>query len=111
MGAVSGHGCRLGIVDPTPQRLATARKIVAAGAAWRGGRDIWFSPRPMLAGGEGGIAFVFPGLEVEVSPAWTTWPPTSAWRHPGRARRTSRAAWPGWYMWDSFCTKSWDASA
>lgn len=68
VGAVSGRGCRLGIVDPTAKRLATARKIVAAGAAWRGGRDIWFSPRPMLAGGEAGIAFVFPGLEVEASP-------------------------------------------
>ncbi len=68
VGAVPGHGCRLGIVDPTATRLATTRKVVAAGAAWRGGRDIWFSPRPMLAGGEGGIAFVFPGLEGEVSP-------------------------------------------
>jgi acyl transferase domain-containing protein len=67
VGTDSGHGCRLGIVDPTAKRLATARKIVAAGAAWRGGRDIWFSPRPMLAGGEGGMAFVFPGLEAEAS--------------------------------------------
>ena len=60
-------GCRLGIADPAPERLAAARKVVAAGAAWRGGRDIWFSPRPMLADGEGRIAFVFPGLEAELS--------------------------------------------
>ncbi len=69
-GARSGENsgaCRLGIADPTPERLAAARKVVAAGAAWRGGRDIWFSPRPMLAGGQGGIAFVFPGLEAEFS--------------------------------------------
>lgn len=62
-----GDGCRLGLVGPTAKRLATARKIVAAGAAWRDGRDIWFSPRPMLAGGAGRIAFVFPGLEAELS--------------------------------------------
>jgi acyl transferase domain-containing protein len=60
-------GCRLGIVDPTPERLAAARKIVAAGGAWRGGRDIWFSPRPMLAGGQGKIAYIFPGLEAELT--------------------------------------------
>jgi len=60
-------GCRLGIVGPTAERLAAARKVVAAGAAWRGGRDIWFSPRPMLADGEGKIAFLFPGLEAELS--------------------------------------------
>jgi acyl transferase domain-containing protein len=62
-----GEGCRLGIVDPTAQRLAAARKVVAAGAAWRGGRDIWFSPRPMLGSGGGRIAFVFPGLEADLS--------------------------------------------
>ena len=65
--AVPGGGCRLGIADPTADRLAAARKVVAAGAAWRGGRDIWFSPRPMLAGGHGRIAFIFPGLEAELS--------------------------------------------
>jgi acyl transferase domain-containing protein len=62
-----GGGCRLGIADPTAARLAAARKVVAAGTAWRGGRDIWFSPRPMLANGHGRIAFLFPGLEAEFS--------------------------------------------
>jgi acyl transferase domain-containing protein len=66
-GSVPG-GPRLGIADPTAERLAAARKVVAAGAAWRGGRDIWFSPKPMLADGGGRIAFVFPGLEAEFSP-------------------------------------------
>jgi acyl transferase domain-containing protein len=60
-----GGGCRLGIAGPTADRLAAARKVVAAGTAWRGGRDIWFSPRPMLADGHGRIAFLFPGLEAE----------------------------------------------
>jgi acyl transferase domain-containing protein len=65
--STSGDRCRLGIADPTEQRLAAARKVVAAGAPWRGGRDIWFSPRPLLANGTGRIAFVFPGLEAELS--------------------------------------------
>src|SRR4029079_15126700 len=39
---------RLGVVDPTAQRIAAARRIVARGEPWRGGRDIWFTPRPLL---------------------------------------------------------------
>ncbi|WP_020575500.1 type I polyketide synthase [Actinopolymorpha alba] len=62
-------GCRLGIVDPTPKRLALARRVVAKGQAWRGRNDVWFSPAPLL-GGDGGarIAFVYPGLEADFSP-------------------------------------------
>ncbi|MFC8907114.1 beta-ketoacyl synthase N-terminal-like domain-containing protein, partial [Micromonospora sp. NPDC057140] len=59
---------RLGIVNPTDKLLAVARKTVARGQAWRGGRDIWFSPQPLLADGAGKLAFVFPGLEAEFSP-------------------------------------------
>jgi acyl transferase domain-containing protein len=68
-GTTSGLGdrCRLAIADPTDERLAAVRKVVAAGKPWRGGRDIWFSPQPLLADGTGRIAFVFPGLEVELS--------------------------------------------
>jgi acyl transferase domain-containing protein len=66
-GSTAGDRCRLGIADPSGERLAAARKVVAAGAPWRGGRDIWFSPRPLLASGQGQIAFVFPGLEAELS--------------------------------------------
>ena len=78
-GRPPGPGPRLGIVDPTGPRLAVARKVVAAGAPWRGGRDVWFSPRPLLSDGagqrqdqqrdqrQGQIAFVFPGLEAELS--------------------------------------------
>jgi acyl transferase domain-containing protein len=63
-----GPGCRLGIVDPTAQRIATARELVARGQAWRGGASIWFSPRPLLADGAGRVAFVFPGLEADFRP-------------------------------------------
>ncbi|WP_323136169.1 beta-ketoacyl synthase N-terminal-like domain-containing protein [Micromonospora sp. NBC_01655] len=59
---------RLGIVNPTDKLLAVARKTVARGRAWRGGRDIWFSPEPLLGDGAGKLAFVFPGLEAEFSP-------------------------------------------
>jgi acyl transferase domain-containing protein len=62
-----GDRCRLAIADPTDERLAATRKIVAAGKSWRGARDIWFSPEPLLAEGTGRIAFVFPGLEAELS--------------------------------------------
>ncbi|GAA1964633.1 beta-ketoacyl synthase N-terminal-like domain-containing protein [Amycolatopsis minnesotensis] len=56
---------RLGIVDPTPKRLALARKAVAKGRGWRGRNDVWFVPRPLLGQGGGKLAFVFPGLEAE----------------------------------------------
>jgi acyl transferase domain-containing protein/phosphopantetheinyl transferase len=67
--AADGGRCRIGVVGPTPERLAAARKAVALGRPWRGGRDIWFSPDPLLAGPEPGrLAFVYPGLEAEFTP-------------------------------------------
>jgi acyl transferase domain-containing protein len=66
-GAGSARGPRLAIVGPTPERLGAARKVVAAGGAWRGGRDIWFSPRPLLADSGSKLAFVFPGLEADLA--------------------------------------------
>ncbi|WP_433458172.1 beta-ketoacyl synthase N-terminal-like domain-containing protein [Micromonospora sp. CA-248212] len=66
--ANGGEACRLGIVSPTDKLLAVARKTVDRGQAWRGGRDIWFSPSPLLAAGTGRLAFVFPGLEAEFAP-------------------------------------------
>ncbi|AUG75397.1 type I polyketide synthase [Kitasatospora sp. MMS16-BH015] len=59
--------CRLAIADPTPKRLALARRAVARGRAWRGRGDVWFTPQPLLAAG-GRIAFLFPGLEGEFTP-------------------------------------------
>ncbi|WP_030491134.1 type I polyketide synthase [Micromonospora chokoriensis] len=66
--ATGAEPCRIGIVNPTDKLLAVARKTVARGQAWRGGRDIWFSPSPLLAAGTGRLAFVFPGLEAEFAP-------------------------------------------
>ncbi len=64
--ANGGRGrVRLGVVDPTPKRLALARKVVAKGKAWRGRNDLWFAPEPLLGPGGGLLAFVFPGLEAE----------------------------------------------
>ena len=34
---------RIAIADPTPKRLALARKMVARGQPWRGRNDIWFT--------------------------------------------------------------------
>ncbi|WP_432843329.1 beta-ketoacyl synthase N-terminal-like domain-containing protein [Dactylosporangium sp. CA-092794] len=68
-GPAGDERCRLGIVGPDAKRLATARLAVARGQAWRGARDIWFSPEPLLAGDEPGrLAFVFPGPEAEFGP-------------------------------------------
>ncbi|MGW6710104.1 beta-ketoacyl synthase N-terminal-like domain-containing protein, partial [Streptomyces sp. NPDC054956] len=57
--------CRLAVVGPTPQRLALAAKVVARGRAWRGRGDVWFAPEPL----GGRVAFLFPGLEPEFTPA------------------------------------------
>jgi acyl transferase domain-containing protein len=67
-GTVAGGPARLGVVDPTGQRLAAARRVVARGEAWRGGRDVWFTPTPLLGTGGGRLAFVFPGVEAEFAP-------------------------------------------
>ncbi|MFI1486158.1 beta-ketoacyl synthase N-terminal-like domain-containing protein [Streptomyces sp. NPDC020747] len=72
---------RLGIVAPTAKRLALARRAVAKGRAWHGRSDVWFTPSPLLGGGDetqlgggdennkcGKLAFVFPGLEGDFDP-------------------------------------------
>jgi acyl transferase domain-containing protein/phosphopantetheinyl transferase len=59
---------RLGIVDPNAKRLALARRAVAKGRAWHGRSDVWFNPNPLLADGEGKLAFIFPGLEGDFAP-------------------------------------------
>ncbi|WP_086842094.1 type I polyketide synthase [Amycolatopsis kentuckyensis] len=66
--AETGDGpVRLGIVDPTEKRLALARKVLARGRAWRGRNDVWFADRPLLGPGGGKTAFLFPGLESELT--------------------------------------------
>ncbi|MDG4765696.1 beta-ketoacyl synthase N-terminal-like domain-containing protein [Solwaraspora sp. WMMD406] len=70
--AVEAPACRLGVVNPTDKRLATARRAVERGDPWRGARDIWFTSRPLLGPNGGGkLAFVFPGLEAEFTPRTT----------------------------------------
>ncbi|MEV6051831.1 beta-ketoacyl synthase N-terminal-like domain-containing protein [Streptomyces sp. NPDC052107] len=60
---------RLAIVDPTPKRLALARRAVGKGRGWHGRSDVWFRPGPLLGPrGGGGLAFVFPGLEGDFTP-------------------------------------------
>ncbi|MDT3446352.1 beta-ketoacyl synthase N-terminal-like domain-containing protein [Pseudofrankia sp. BMG5.37] len=67
-------GARLGLVNPTGRRLATARHAVGgirAGTwdAWRGRGEVWVSAQPLLGGPTAGrTAFVFPGLEAEFAP-------------------------------------------
>jgi hypothetical protein len=65
--AYRGPGPRLGLVDPTEERLAAARRLVAKGRPVRRRGDLWFSPAPLLACG-GRIAFLFPGLEGDFEP-------------------------------------------
>ncbi|HWD09912.1 MAG TPA: acyltransferase domain-containing protein [Actinomycetota bacterium] len=62
--------CRLAIIDPTPERVALARKVVQRGSPWRGRNDVWFTGTPLLSrpgpGEQGGrVAFLFPGFEPE----------------------------------------------
>ncbi|MEQ1504434.1 MAG: beta-ketoacyl synthase N-terminal-like domain-containing protein, partial [Myxococcota bacterium] len=59
--------CRLAVVDPTPDRIARARRIVERGEAWTGRGGTWFRARGLADDG-GRIAFVFPGIEVAFAP-------------------------------------------
>ncbi|UVS78904.1 acyltransferase domain-containing protein [Actinokineospora sp. UTMC 2448] len=55
---------RIAVADPTDDRLALARRVVAGRKAWRGRRDLWFAPDPV----PGPVAFLFPGLEADFAP-------------------------------------------
>lgn len=76
--------CRLAIVSPTPNRLATARGVVKRGTRWPGRGDVWFSPAPLLGAGGGRVGFLFPGLEADFRPrtadvaAWLGLAPAAA---------------------------------
>ncbi|HEX3621838.1 MAG TPA: acyltransferase domain-containing protein [Acidimicrobiales bacterium] len=56
---------RLAIMDPTPARVALARKVIGRGSPWRGRNDVWFTGAPLLGGRGGRLAFLFPGFEPE----------------------------------------------
>lgn len=63
-----GRGpCRLAMVDPTPERLERAKRVVERGAPWTGRGGIWFRQEGLIDAG-GKVAFVFPGIEASFSP-------------------------------------------
>ncbi|MFN8012169.1 MAG: beta-ketoacyl synthase N-terminal-like domain-containing protein [Holophagaceae bacterium] len=67
-GGSGGTGpCRLAILEPTPARLASARKAVRAGKPRHGRDGVHFSPRGLLADG-GKVAFLYPGVEAGFEP-------------------------------------------
>jgi acyl transferase domain-containing protein/phosphopantetheinyl transferase len=55
---------RLAMLDPTPERIAMATKVLDRGKPWRGNHDIWFSPEAA----PGRVCFVFPGIEAAFAP-------------------------------------------
>jgi 3-oxoacyl-(acyl-carrier-protein) synthase len=70
---VVGDGpARIGIVGPTPETLAIARRVVPRvaddGAAWHGAKGVWCTVDPLLREPDSKTAFLFPGLEADVSP-------------------------------------------
>jgi acyl transferase domain-containing protein len=58
---------RLGLLAPTPERLARAATIVEKGRPWRGREDIWFSPEGLVSAG-GKVALLFPGVDASFEP-------------------------------------------
>jgi acyl transferase domain-containing protein len=67
-GTSGGEGpCRLAVVDPTPRRIARARKAVVRGEAWRGRGAIWFTPSGLVQA-PGKVAWMFPGIEAQFAP-------------------------------------------
>lgn len=60
--------CRLALLNADAPRLALAKRILEGGRAWRGRKDIWFTPSPLIDGQEGHVAVVFPGLEQRFEP-------------------------------------------
>ncbi len=63
----AGGPCRLVLFDPTPERVAMARRAVLRAQPWRGHDDLWYTPRGLAADG-GRTAFLFPGVEPTFEP-------------------------------------------
>jgi len=59
--------CRLVIEDPTPERRAQAKTLVARGQRWPGRKGIWYAPEGLAHQG-GKIAFLFPGVDGRFDP-------------------------------------------
>ncbi|MCH2105102.1 MAG: acyltransferase domain-containing protein [Planctomycetes bacterium] len=63
-----GEGpARLALMDPTPARVAKARRIVERGSAFHGRSDLWFSPDGLISSG-GKVAFLYPGVDADFRP-------------------------------------------
>jgi len=58
---------RLALLDPTPERVAKARRIIERGSPFHGRSDLWFSPAGLLSSG-GQIAFLYPGVDADFRP-------------------------------------------
>ena len=65
---------RIGIVGPTPAKLDVARKVAAKVISqrkpWHGVKDIWCTADPLLDEPGAKTAFLFPGLEGDISPRY-----------------------------------------
>jgi acyl transferase domain-containing protein len=59
---------RLAIVNPNVQRLSLARRVLEGGTPWRGRKDVWFTPLPLIEESSERVAFIFPGLEQRFDP-------------------------------------------
>ncbi|RYZ59573.1 MAG: acyltransferase domain-containing protein [Proteobacteria bacterium] len=55
-------GFRLAILNPNPERIAKAEKIIGKGKPCQGLQDIWYSPAGLLLSG-GKLAFMYPGID------------------------------------------------
>ncbi|MDF1563272.1 MAG: beta-ketoacyl synthase N-terminal-like domain-containing protein [Deltaproteobacteria bacterium] len=66
-GPIGTGPCRLAVLQPTPERLARARRVVERGEPWRGRGGIWFAPEGLALQG-GKVAFLFPGVDADFRP-------------------------------------------
>ena len=58
---------RLAMMNPTPERIARAEKIILKGRSVHGLQDIWFSQEGLLQNG-GKLAFMYPGIDSLIKP-------------------------------------------
>jgi len=100
---------RLAIVDPTPKRLALARRVVEQGKRWHGRNDLWFSPAPLLTPHDGlGWRSSAPGSNRSSTRSSTIWPigsggPAPRWTassagasRVGRSSPSAACSTPSW---------------
>jgi len=62
----AGRGLmRLAVINPSPERIARAVKLVEKGKPSRGVQDMWFVPDGLLHGG-GKLALMYPGIDSQM---------------------------------------------